>query len=301
MYEDNTDIALSRSILLRAGLALHVLTYQVLDIVDIKHPPSLEYAKNLSKVISKLSPLIGNMIEFSVVELLNELSWEEPGIWVRQDPGFPDTLFRSELVIPNPGIEIKAWFPLATEITARFKDSVTMFSENNIDVALVAWLPEYIIWGKPRIIDTLVVSGKSVAEARDKHYHNPPEYIVFEPEDTSDRSVNLQQTNTNGFIFQEDISDITEARNLVASWGEEIKQYSSDRKYQEKMRYLHGRYVYRLDTNYAKIDRIEHPRIEKFKNDVLELYIEGKTIADWSRILSRSSNSELERALAEII
>ena len=38
-------------------------------------------------------------------------------------PGFPDTIFIGPNVTPSPGFEIKAWFPLATEITARFKDS----------------------------------------------------------------------------------------------------------------------------------------------------------------------------------
>ncbi|KLA43565.1 ComE operon protein 3 [Ligilactobacillus ruminis] len=40
-----------------------------------------------------------------------------------------------------------------------------IFSQDNIDMALFAWLPENVIWGKPKIIDVLVVSGKSVAEA----------------------------------------------------------------------------------------------------------------------------------------
>ena len=51
--------------------------------------------------------------------------WNGIGEWIRQDPGFPDALFKSSIIQPNPGIEIKAWFPFATEITARFKDSVT--------------------------------------------------------------------------------------------------------------------------------------------------------------------------------
>lgn len=44
-------------------------------------------------------------------------------------------------------------------------DSITIFSQDNIDMALIAWLPENVIWGKPKIIDVLVVSGKSVSEA----------------------------------------------------------------------------------------------------------------------------------------
>ena len=146
-------------------LAKHDLTaldHHLIDVVDVMRPPTLEYAKNLAKVISKLSSLLGNMIEFSTIDLLNKRDWKGLGTWVRQDPGFPDALFQSELIQPNPGIEIKAWFPLATEITARFKDSVTIFENDNIDMALIAWLPENVIWGKPKIIDVLVVSGKSV-------------------------------------------------------------------------------------------------------------------------------------------
>lgn len=186
-------------ILAAAKQELTALDSHLIDVLDIKRPQSLFYAKNLAKVISKLSPLLGNMIEFSTVDLLNEHDWGNAGKWIRQDPGFPDALFQSTTVLPNPGIEIKAWFPFATEITARFKDSVTIFRNNNIDMALIAWLPENVIWGKPQIIDVLVVSGKSVAEARDLHYHRPPDYLVFEPEDTSERTVNLQQTNTNGY------------------------------------------------------------------------------------------------------
>ena len=43
-------------------------------------------AVNLSKVISKLSPLLGNLIEFNSVEFLNGKSdFQGIGKWVRQD------------------------------------------------------------------------------------------------------------------------------------------------------------------------------------------------------------------------
>lgn len=197
----------NRDILNAAKEELTSLDSHLIDVLDIKRPATLAYAKQLAKVISKLSPLLGNMIEFSTVDLLNKHDWNGMGEWVRQDPGFPDALFKSSIIHPNPGIEIKAWFPFATEITARFKDSVTIFAQDNIDMALIAWLPENVIWGKPQIIDVLVVSGKSVAEARDFHYHRPPDYLVFEPEDTSERTANLQQTNTNGYKLQSDKCD----------------------------------------------------------------------------------------------
>lgn len=273
---------------------LMTLKGRSLDVVDIKQPQSIAYAKNLAKVVSKLSPFLGNMIEFSVVDLLNDMS---EGNWIRQDPGFPDALFQSETVLPNPGIEIKAWFPFATEITARFKNSVTVFKDNNINVALIAWLPEHVIWGKPQIIDVLVVSGKSVAEARDLHYHNPPHYIIFEPEDTSERSANLQQTNTNGYKLQDDQCDLKEAEAFVDSWGESGRKYSYAPEYQRLLRTLYGKFIYRLDTNYAKIDRIGHEEIEAFKSGVLSTDFNGKTIKQWSAILASKNDKVLEESL----
>ena len=82
------------------------------------------------------------MIEFSTVDLLNETDWKNEGKWIRQDPGFPDALFKSDTIVPNLGIEIKAWFPLATEITARFKDSVTIFENDNRVIIKSCGLPK---------------------------------------------------------------------------------------------------------------------------------------------------------------
>lgn len=290
-----------KEVLELAKQELTALDSHLIDVLDIKRPQSLAYAKNLAKVISKLSPLLGNMIEFSTVDLLNTHDWNDAGVWIRQDPGFPDALFQSSSVKPNPGIEIKAWFPFATEITARFKDSVTMFQDDNIDVALIAWLPEHVIWGKPQIIDVLVVSGKSVAEARDLHYHRPPDYLIFEPEDTSERTINLQQTNTNGYKLQQDKCSLENAISFVETWGPEGKIYSPSPEYQQRLRTLYAEYVYRLDTNYAKIDRIEHKAIEDFKTQVLNRDFNGKSIKEWSAILSSKDDAVLERALEIIL
>ena len=204
--EDNMHYS---EILSRASDEIIALKGRRLDVIDIAKASTLDYARQLSKVISKLSPLLGNMIEFSTVDLLNEFDWGALGVWKRQDPGFPDAVFLSDSILPNPGIEIKTWFPFATEITARFKDSVKHFQNDQINVAMVAWLPDNVLWGKPTIIDTWVGSAASVASARDSHYHRPPDYLVFEPEDTSSRTCNLQQTNTNGYKFQGSAADLS--------------------------------------------------------------------------------------------
>ena len=188
------------------------------DVLDVSKPVTVNAAINLAKVISKLSPLLGNLIEFNTVEFLNKQdNFAGFGKWERQDPGFPDTIFVGDIQ-PTPGLEIKAWFPLATEITARFKDSQNHFQFDQTHVAMLAWLPDKIIYGKPRILGVCVVSGLSVALARDAHYHNPPDYLVLEPEDTTQRTANLQQTNTNGYKFQGSSNELLEAQKMVNSW-----------------------------------------------------------------------------------
>lgn len=124
-------IALARDYL--RGLAGHEF-----DVLEVTKPVSPEAAVNLAKIISKLSPLVGNLIEFNSCEYLNDQEgFAEFGEWKRQDPGFPDTIFAGT-VTPTPGFEIKAWFPLATEITARFKDSQNHFAHDQTYVAMLA-------------------------------------------------------------------------------------------------------------------------------------------------------------------
>lgn len=67
------------------------------------------------------------------------------------------------------------------------------------------------------------------------------------------------------------------------------------------LRTLYADFVYRLDTNYAKIDRIEHSDIEAFKTRVLNTQFNGKTIRQWGRILSSNDDDILETALRTII
>jgi hypothetical protein len=259
----------------------------------------MAHALSLVKIVSKLSPLVGNLIEFNVVDLLNEKpEFRRIGKWARQDPGFPDTIFDGAIK-PQPGLEIKAWFPLATEITARFRDSQNHFKPDHIHVAVLAWLPEKLIYGRPTLIDCCVVSARTVAQARDNHYHDPPQYLVVEPEDTSGRTRNLQQTNTNGYRWQGTADQLRKAVQLVQNMGLMRGRYSPDRMYQDKVRQLMSQYPYRLDTNYAKIDRIEHEEIEAFKYRVLSREYMGMSLADWADIFGSEDESKIQRALAD--
>jgi hypothetical protein len=146
-------------------------------------------------------------------------------------------------------------------------------------------VPSDIIFGKPEILDVWVDSALSVAIARDTHYHNPPDYLVFEPEDTSARTRNLQQTNTNGYKFQGTPGQFAEAEKIVKSWGPDGKTFSHAMEYQGQLKSLLGRFPYRLDTNFAKMDRIEHKTLEAFKSRVLAMEVKGYSIRQWDAIL----------------
>jgi hypothetical protein len=289
----------TENILTTSSIHLESLSGHVFDLLSVSKPISPEAAVNLAKVISKLSPLVGNLIEFNTVEFLNDKpEFQALGYWKRQDPDFPDALFVGS-VSPAPGFEIKAWFPLATEITARFKDSQNHFQQNQTNVCLIAWLPEKVVFGRPRIIDVCVVSGLSVAQVRDNHYHNPPDYLVIEPRDTKARTKNLQQTNTNGYKWQGTQEQFEEAKEMVKSWGENGTVYKPTIEYQEQLSCLIARFPYRLDTNFAKMDRIVHPEIEKFKTKVLSTDFQNLKIGDWSRLLCKGDDQSIKQTLAK--
>lgn len=154
---------------------LEQLPNQLFDVLTISKPTSPSTTLNLAKIISKLSPIMGNLIEFNIVEQLNQNpTWVSLGEWVRQDPDFPDTLFQGNIT-PAPGFEIKAWFPLSTEITARFKQSQNHLLGQPIRVILVGWIPEYVIYGRPKILKVCIIEAESIAKIRDQHYHRPPD------------------------------------------------------------------------------------------------------------------------------
>lgn len=265
------------------------------ETLEVHKPDSLDELAYISRVVSKLSPMIGNLIEFKTVEYLNKTNkFKKIGAWHRQDPGFPDAIFIGE-VDPSPGVEIKTWFPLATEITARFKDSQNHFLQNQTNVAMLAWLPEHLLWGKPVIIGVCVLSAKSIAEARDSHYHNPPDYIILEPEDTSLRTSNLQQSNTNGYKWQGTADEFNEAQRLVKSWKKH--SYCSSPQFQASLRELIRKFKYRLDTNFAKMDRIKHQDLNNFKTEILNYKFNGITLREWIKILNVKDDIKLQKNL----
>lgn len=286
------------AILKRASKVLQAKVGHVFDQLEMSRPRTQFEAINLLKITSKLSPIIGNLFEIEAVEALTDVGeFKAGGTWIRQDPGFPDVLYKTNQPI-EAGFEVKAWYPFATEITGRFKDSQRRFASDQTYVLMFAWVPEHMLFGRPRLLDLCVVSARSVAESRDEHYHSPPDYIVIEPLDTSKRTRNLQQTNTSGYKFQGTPGEMDRARELVSSWGKNANKYRSDDEYQALLRELQGRFKYRLDTNYAKMDRVFHKGLEAFKTKVIGTTVEGRTLAEWSRLF-RAGKSPLATELED--
>lgn len=277
-----------------ATAALLGLKGQTLDLLTISKPIDLQGAIELAKIASKLSPIIGNLLEYAIARHLNQIqTWPEGCRWLRQDPGFPDTILRG-LPDIEPGIEVKTWFSLSTEITARFRDRQSALQANQIKVIMLCWMLEEVLAGQPKIIDIWVGDALQVAEARDTHYHNPPYYVVMEPEDTSKRTRNLQQTNCNGLVFQGKQEQLNQAIALVNSWGSSGQEYSPGREYQMRLRQLTGRFPYRLDTNFAKMDRIGLPSLETFKANLLNSMYAGKTIQSWVKVIKSRDRTALQ-------
>ena len=203
--------------------------------------------------------------------------------WRRQDPDFPDAaLFASGKPV-GAGFEVKAWYPMATEMTGRFRESQNLLAGKDIRLVVVAWMMSDIIFGTPEVVGVLVVDARSVAEQRDRHYHDPPNYICEEPQDTTTRTRNLQQTNVLGFKLQE--LDPERLRTVEQLYAESpAKDDGSETALGQALsRELLNVATYRQDSNFAKIDRIDHPEIEKFKASILAKPFRGCSIGQWAR------------------
>lgn len=62
-----------------------------------------------------------------------------------------------------------------------------------------------------------------------------------------------------------------------------------------------GQYTYRLDTNFAKMDRIVHAEIESFKRDMLAMRVNGLAVGDWSRLLASGDEDAIRAAFEQHI
>lgn len=285
----------------RANKSLENLAGNDVDAIEVKSVETKE-APFLAKIVSKLSPMVGNLMEQHIVELLDQ-DVPEGHSWMRQDPGFPDAILVDDQVkaLTSTGYEIKAWYVLSTEITGRFKESQNLLEGKNINVAVVAWCMSNMIFGKPKILGVLTVSGKELAKSRDAHYHQPPEYLTIEPQDTTARTANLQQSNVNGYKLQvaESDADVLKVeREKYAKQGAKLEPQTPAGQAESSR--LMAALEYRLDTNFAKIDRVGNPDVEAFKKKIMASKYLGKSFAQWKTVFKNlEAKDEAKRLAAE--
>lgn len=282
-----------------ASKTLQALAGEDIDAIAIKSLAAKE-APFFARIVSKLSPMVGNLMEQRIVTLLDE-SASEGYSWTRQDPGFPDAiLVRKSDNQVVAGYEIKAWYVLSTEITGRFRESIELLRGRNINVVIVAWCMSNLVFGQPRILGVLTVSSEELAASRDSHYHNPPKYLTIEPNDTSDRTANLQQSNVNGYRLQERKSDPDKLRAARQIGYTNSPPHTPEA--QDEAANLMSNLEYRLDTNFAKIDRVRNPRVEEFKRKILQSNFLDRKIENWKSIFNNlGSENVVKREAAQSI
>jgi len=259
--------------------------------------------------LAKFSSVLSNMLEVHLVEELNKVNkmfnyWPNHK-WINQDPYFPDCI-----LVPNKGynpktnthgvmgIEVKIWYPMATELTARLNESQDTAGLDNSVLLIGAWMPKSLIWGEIHTLGAGVFDLLDVIRTRDRKWFKPPKELITEPNDTTSRTSNLQQTNV---IFWELQSGNDIAKTIVAGWPDE--DYSTDSATQTRINHLidHPDISYRQENqNRNKIQRINFAEIDDFRQSMSEKKICGKTLKSWQEMKPATKISdEVFRALMD--
>lgn len=285
----------------RSEQLLDAFKGRTLDVITV-HSPSAADAPFLGRNISKLSPIVSNLIESQIIRDLAETPGDHGYTWQRQDPGFPDAgLFDPSGVFTGHGFEVKAWYVLATEVTARFKEAQNLLEGRDVRVVLVPWMMSKVVYGQPVILDVCVLDAMSLAQARDVVYHRPPDYLVVMPEDTTERTANLQQSNVLGYKLQRERvaeADYDAMVRLAAKYDAPPIPHHDDTRDLNKL--LMGQLPYRQESNFAKLWRTRHAGMREFVNAVMAEEVEGRSPAGWQAVINGlTSEDETVRETSE--
>lgn len=180
---------------------------------------------------------------------------------------------------------------------------MNLLAPRDVHVVLVAWNMDRIIHGQARILGVHVTPAIDLASTRDRKYHQPPTYLCVEPENTADRTRNLRQSNVNGYRLQRATdSELAEAKAFADSSRQAFLNGSHTPQASQATREMMRKWNYRLDTNFAKIERIHEPTIEAFTDEMQgEVLNGGLTVAEWTATLRNlTSDDPAKVAAAEV-
>lgn len=269
-----------------------------------------EEVLDIVRSVSKLSAFISNIVEGRALRIANREHGDELPAnveWVLNDTGrgekYPDlALVDTEFDPPSdwiwPGIEIKVWCPLATEMTSRFKKGQSILQEFPSKISIFAWVPEQLVYGTPKFIGTWTGDALDVAEARDEYWHQPPVALIEEPDFSPDRLAHLQHTNVERRKWDGSDEELAEARQLM----EEIdlaEDYSTDEEYQEKVDRLISDFNYKKDSNWRKLARVHHASLDDFIDRVEGQKVQGNEFSTWEGYLDDGNKEPFQNLFDE--
>ncbi|MDG5821893.1 hypothetical protein [Natronococcus sp. A-GB7] len=266
----------------------------------------IEFLKNMSK----LSSLMSVQIETRALKRVQSIHGDElpdnVGWVINERIGgekYPDLALADFDYSPSsdwvwPGVEIKAWCPFATEMSGRMMKGQSIMQKYPDQLLLVAWLPEHLLYGQPKVIGTWVGDGLEMAKSRDNYWHNPPSSLILEPDFSPEREAHKQHTNVDRYLWDDDSSRKDEAEKMAKELELYDTSYSFDADYQQRVRELYSSFNYKKGTNFRKLTRLHHTPLDTFPDNIRKnTTVEGKTLAEWNAHLKRGEAEPFKRVL----
>lgn len=287
----------------------HWIDGQTIDVLTVNRCDEdavIGFIKNMSK----LSSLISVQIEMRAVKRVNSMYNEQlpdnVGWVINERIGgekYPDLAFADFEFTPSsdwvwPGVEIKAWCPFATEMSGRMMKGQSIMQKYPDQLLLVAWLPEHLLYGQPKVIGTWKGDGLDMAKSRDNHWHDPPSSLILEPDFSPERDAHKQHTNVDRYLWDDKDSKEDEARQMADNLNILDTSYSYKDEYQQRVRQLYSSFNYKKGTNFRKLNRLHHQPLDNFPDHIRQnTYIEGKSLAEWNTHLSRGEAEPFKEVL----
>jgi hypothetical protein len=238
------------------------------DVLTVKKPSYISEIE-WSKIVSKQSSFLSNIVEHALADLLNRTCSDvakEKFSWTRATENtFPDIKLLDKLTQTDTGlgIEVKVVSRNADEASSRYLHASQTLVEGNVFVAILAWK-----WDdqKPVIFDSFIEDAKALAKERDHHHHCPPKNLVLQP-NTCAKGTNLKQSIVKYQVWDSSQpgSDLVKAEEMVARWKEECgSQQVCPSEQMELVCQLQSMFKYRNDNNIGKLQRIPHSPLKKW-------------------------------------
>lgn len=285
------------------GRAIDILTVNKCD-----EDAVIEFLKNMSKLSSLISVQIETRALKHIRSTYGDRLPENVGWVINERIGgekYPDLAFADFDYEPSsdwvwPGVEIKAWCPFATEMSGRMMKGQSIMQTYPDQLLLVAWLPEHLLYGQPKIIGTWIGDGLEMAKSRDNHWHDPPNSLILEPDFSPEREAHKQHTNVDRYLWDDAASKKDDAREMAKELDLLDSSYSYDDDYQRRVRELYSAFDYKKGTNFRKLTRLHHDPLDTFPERIRKnTHIEGKSLHEWNKLLQQGDAEPFKKLLRE--